>query len=203
MNRKIIAILRGIKPQEVIEVAHVIVKAGITQVEIPLNSPNAFDSIKLLRNEFKHPIQIGAGTVLNIKQVGVLINIGVDFIVSPNFDSAVVSATKAADILSYPGVITPTECFAALDCGADGLKFFPASLLGQENLIALSVVLPADIPLYMVGGVGPENFDTWIKAGAHGFGVGSGIYKAGDSSELVAKKAESIVLSYDQAKNDK
>ena len=148
-------------------------------------------------------IPLSFGTVLNIKQVGVLINIGVDFIVSPNFDSAVVSATKAADILSYPGVITPTECFAALDCGADGLKFFPASLLGQENLIALRAVLPADIPLYMVGGVGPENFDTWIKAGAHGFGVGSGIYKAGDSSELVAKKAESIVLSYDQAKNDK
>jgi len=203
MNRKIIAILRGIKPQEVIEVAHVIVTTGITQVEIPLNSPNAFDSIKLLRNEFKHTIQIGAGTVLNVKQVGVLIDIGVDFIVSPNFDSAVVSATKAATILSYPGVITPTECFAALDCGADGLKFFPASLLRQENLIALREVLPADIPLYMVGGVGPENFDTWIKAGAHGFGVGSGIYKAGDSSELVAKKAESIVLSYDQAKNDK
>ena len=195
MSRKIIAILRGIKPNEVLEVAHTIVNAGITQIEVPMNSPSVFDSIKLLHNEFDGHIQIGAGTVTNIEQVEILSDIGVDFIVSPNFDSKVVEATKKADMLSYPGVITPTECFSALNCGADGLKLFPASLLGEANLISLKALLPAGIPLYMVGGVGPENFSSWFSAGATGFGIGSGIYKAGDSSEIVASKAKSIVLS--------
>jgi len=199
MNRNIIAILRGVKPKEVLDIAHVIVRAGINQVEVPLNSPSAFKSIELLRDEFEGSIQFGAGTVTNIKQVEILAKIGVNFIVSPNFDSGVVKATKAANILSYPGVITPTECFSALNCGADGLKFFPASLIGEENLIALKAVLPEDIPLFMVGGVGPKNFLSWIKAGATGFGIGSGLYKAGESSEVVSKKAESIVLAYDEA----
>jgi|TARA_B100001146_G_scaffold28103_2_gene21078 2-dehydro-3-deoxyphosphogalactonate aldolase len=199
MNRNIIAILRGVKPKEVLDIAHVIVKAGISQVEVPLNSPSAFESIELLRDEFEGSIQFGAGTVTDIKQVEVLAKIGVNFIVSPNFDPVVVKATKKADILSYPGVITPTECFSALNCGADGLKFFPASLIGENNLIALKAVLPSNIPLFMVGGVGPKNFASWIKAGATGFGIGSGLYKAGDSSEIVGKKAESIVLSYDEA----
>ena len=199
MSRKIIAILRGIKPNEVLEVAHTIVNAGITQIEVPMNSPSVFDSIKLLHNEFDGHIQIGAGTVTNIEQVEILSDIGVDFIVSPNFDLKVVEATKKADMLSYPGVITPTECFSALNCGADGLKLFPASLLGEANLISLKALLPAGIPLYMVGGIGPENFSSWFSAGATGFGIGSGIYKAGDSSEIVANKAKSIVLSYDKA----
>jgi len=199
MNRNIIAILRGVKPKEVLDVVNVIVRAGISQVEVPLNSPNAFKSIELIRDEFDGLIQFGAGTVTDIKQVEVLAKIGVNFIVSPNFDPGVVKATKEANILSYPGVITPTECFSALNSGADGLKFFPASLIGEENLIALKAVLPEDIPLFMVGGVGPKNFLSWIKAGATGFGIGSGLYKAGESSEVVSKKAESIVLAYDEA----
>jgi len=199
MNRNIIAILRGVKPKEVLDVVNVIVRAGISQVEVPLNSPNAFESIELIRNEFDGLIQFGAGTVTDIKQVEVLAKIGVNFIVSPNFDPGVVKATKEANILSYPGVITPTECFSALNFGADGLKFFPASLIGEENLIALKAVLPEDIPLFMVGGVDPKNFLSWIKAGATGFGIGSGLYKAGESSEVVSKKAESIVLAYDEA----
>ena len=199
MNRNIIAILRGVKPKEVLDVVNVIVRAGISQVEVPLNSPNAFESIELIRDEFDELIQFGAGTVTDIKQVEVLAKIGVNFIVSPNFDPGVVKATKEANILSYPGVITPTECFSALNSGADGLKFFPASLIGEENLIALKAVLPEDIPLFMVGGVGPKNFLSWIKAGATGFGIGSGLYKAGESSEVVSKKAESIVLAYDEA----
>ncbi len=199
MNRNIIAILRGVKPKEVLDIAHVIVKAGISQVEVPLNSPSAFESIELLRDEFEGSIQFGAGTVTDIKQVEVLAKIGVNFIVSPNFNPDVVKATKKANILSYPGVITPTECFSAIHCGADGLKFFPASLIGEDNLIALKAILPEDIPLFMVGGVGPKNFSSWIKAGATGFGIGSGLYKAGESSEIVSKKAESIVLAYDEA----
>jgi len=203
MSRNLIAILRGIEPKEVLDIADVIVKAGITQVEVPLNSPGAFESIKLLLNEFTSPVQIGAGTVTQVAQVETLAALGVDLIVSPNCDPAVIMATKKAGILSFPGVITPSECFSALNCGADGLKFFPASLIGQENLIALRAVLPANIPLYLVGGVSPKNFASWFEAGAYGFGIGSGLYKSGDSASLVGQKAESIVLSYDQAKNNK
>ena len=199
MSRNIIAILRGIKPEEVLDIVHVIVDSGITQVEVPLNSPRAFESIELIRDEFKGSIQFGAGTVTDVEQVEILSRIGVDFIVSPNFEYSVVNATKEAGILSYPGVITPTECFSALNSGADGLKFFPASLLGEANLIAIKAVLPSNIPIYMVGGVGPENFSSWFKAGASGFGIGSGIYKAGESASAVAKKAESIILSYDES----
>ena len=199
MSRNIIAILRGIKPEEVLDIVHVIVNSGITQVEVPLNSPRAFESIELIRDEFKGSIQFGAGTVTDVEQVEILSRIGVDFIVSPNFEYSVVKATKEAGILSYPGVITPTECFSALNSGADGLKFFPASLLGEANLIAIKAVLPSNIPIYMVGGVGPENFSSWFKAGASGFGIGSGIYKAGESASAVAKKAESIILSYDES----
>lgn len=199
MSRNIIAILRGIKPEEVLDIVHVIVDSGITRVEVPLNSPRAFESIELIRDEFKGSIQFGAGTVTDVEQVEILSRIGVDFIVSPNFEYSVVKATKEAGILSYPGVITPTECFSALNSGADGLKFFPASLLGEANLIAIKAVLPSNIPIYMVGGVGPENFSSWFKAGASGFGIGSGIYKAGESASAVAKKAESIILSYDES----
>ena len=199
MSRNIIAILRGIKPEEGLDIVHVIVDSGITQVEVPLNSPRAFESIELIRDEFKGSIQFGAGTVTDVEQVEILSRIGVDFIVSPNFEYSVVKATKEAGILSYPGVITPTECFSALNSGADGLKFFPASLLGEANLIAIKAVLPSEIPIYMVGGVGPENFSSWFKAGASGFGIGSGIYKAGESAIAVAKKTESIILSYDES----
>ena len=199
MNRNIIAILRGVRPNEVLEIATTIADSGITQIEVPMNSPDVFDSIQLLHNELDDHIAIGAGTVTNINQVKVLKDIGIDFIVSPNFDPKVVEATKAARMLSYPGVITPTGCFSAINYGADALKFFPATLLGEANLMALKAVLPENIPLYMVGGVEPENFSSWFSAGATGFGIGSGIYRAGDSSENVAKKAKWIVQSYDEA----
>lgn len=200
MERNIIAILRGVRPEEVLQIAACVVDSGITQIEVPMNSPDVFDSIQLLHDELAEHISVGAGTVTSIDQVKTLENIGIDFIVSPNFDPKVVEATKNAGMLSYPGVITPTECFSALNCGADGLKFFPASLLGEANLIALKAVLPDKIPLYMVGGVGPENFSSWFNAGATGFGIGSGIYKAGDTSQSVAMKAKQIVQSYDEAK---
>lgn len=200
MERNIIAILRGVRPEEVLQIAACVVDSGITQIEVPMNSPDVFDSIQLLHDELAEHISVGAGTVTSIDQVKTLENIGIDFIVSPNFDPKVVEATKNAGMLSYPGVITPTECFSALNCGADGLKFFPASLLGEANLIALKAVLPDKIPLYMVGGVGPENFSSWLSAGATGFGIGSGIYKAGDTSQTVALKAKQIVQSYDEAK---
>lgn len=199
MSRNIIAILRGVRPDEVLEIAQTIADSGINQIEVPMNSPDVFDSIQLLHDEMKDFISVGAGTVTNIDQVKILEEIGIDFIVSPNFDPEVVAATKQANMISYPGVITPTECFSALKYGADGLKFFPATLLGEANLIALKAVLPENVPLYMVGGVGPENFSSWFEAGATGFGIGSGIYKAGDNSISVARKSKLIVQSYDEA----
>lgn len=199
MSRNIIAILRGVRPDEVLEIAQTIADSGINQIEVPMNSPDVFDSIQLLHDEMKDFISVGAGTVTNIDQVKILEEIGIDFIVSPNFDPEVVAATKQANMISYPGVITPTECFSALKYGADGLKFFPATLLGEANLIALKAVLPENVPLYMVGGVGPENFSSWFEAGATGFGIGSGIYKAGDNSTSVARKSKLIVQSYDEA----
>jgi 2-dehydro-3-deoxyphosphogalactonate aldolase len=199
MSRNIIAILRGVRPDEVLEIAQTIADSGINQIEVPMNSPDVFDSIQLLHDEMKDFISVGAGTVTNIDQVKILEEIGIDFIVSPNFDPEVVAATKQANMISYPGVITPTECFSALKYGADGLKFFPATLLGETNLIALKAVLPENVPLYMVGGVGPENFSSWFEAGATGFGIGSGIYKAGDNSISVAGKSKLIVQSYDKA----
>jgi 2-dehydro-3-deoxyphosphogalactonate aldolase len=200
MNRNIIAILRGIRPEEVLEVAKVIANAGINHIEVALNSPEAFKSIKLLSDEMKGPVKVGAGTVTNVHEVEILSRIGIDFIVSPNFDPEVVKATKEAKILSYPGVTTASECYSAIKSGADGLKFFPASLLGLSNFNALMAVLPNNIPFYMVGGVGPDNFQEWLNAGAYGFGIGSALYKSGDSAEEVNKKAKAIVLSYDKAK---
>jgi len=200
MSRNIIAILRGIESNEVLEISKVIANSGINYIEVALNSPDAFESIRLLRNKFSGDIKIGAGTVTKIGEVLALSRLGVDFIVSPNFDSGVVKATKEAMIISYPGVTTASECYSAINCGADGLKFFPASLLGIENFKALKAILPKDIPFYMVGGVGPDNFSSWFDAGATGFGIGSGIYKAGDSSQSVAMKAKQIVQSYDEAK---
>ena len=199
MSRNIIAILRGVKPNEVLEISQVIANSGINYIEVALNSPDAFESIRLLRNKFNGHIQIGAGTVTKVGEVLALSHLGVDFIVSPNFDPEIVKATKEAKIMSYPGVTTASECYSAINCGADGLKFFPASLLGIENFKALKAILPKDIPFYMVGGVGPENFLSWLSAGATGFGIGSGIYKAGDSSQSVSSKSKLIVQFYDDA----
>ena len=199
MSRNIIAILRGINPEEVEDIARTIINSGISYIEVALNSSMPFQSIEILHDKFKGDIKIGAGTVTNIKEVETLSKIGIDFIVSPNFDSDVVKATKAANILSYPGVTTASECYSAINCGADGLKFFPASLLGIENFKALNAILPKDIPFYMVGGVGPESFQSWFNAGATGFGIGSEIYKAGDGPESVSIKSKLIVQSYDQA----
>jgi 2-dehydro-3-deoxyphosphogalactonate aldolase len=200
MSRKIIAILRGIEPNEVLEISKVIINSGVNYIEVALNSTDAFESIRLLRNEYSGDIKIGAGTVTKIGEVLALSHLGVDFIVSPNFDPEVVKASKEAKIISYPGVTTASECYSAINCGADGLKFFPASLLGIENFKALNAILPKDIPFYMVGGVGPESFKSWLNAGATGFGIGSGIYKAGDSPQSVFNKSKLIVQSYDQAK---
>lgn len=197
MSRPLIAILRGVTPDEVVPIGQAIIDAGITTIEVPLNSPDPFTSIGMLAQAFGAQALIGAGTVLDVTQVGQVAQAGGKVIVSPDCNPAVIDATKAAGMQSFPGVMTPTESFTALRHGADGLKFFPGNLIGPSGLKALRAVLPPDVACYAVGGAAPDNFGLWLEAGATGFGIGSGLYRAGFDVEQVARRAQTIVSAYD------
>lgn len=199
MSRNLIAILRGLRPEECIEVVRQIIDAGITKIEVPLNSPEPFKSIEMLVKEFGDVAAFGAGTVLTAENVEKVKATGATLIVSPNCDEDVIRTSKKLGMLSYPGVLTPSECFAALKFGADGLKVFPAFRMGIDGLQALRAVLPPETDVFMVGGVGPDNFAQWIEGGASGFGLGSSLYKAGDSAEAVGEKARESVAAFDKA----
>lgn len=200
MDRKLIAILRGLEPKEALAIGEALIGAGITQIEVPLNSPEPLKSIKMLVDEFGEIAQFGAGTVLTASQVNDVAATGASIIVSPNCDGEIIEATKRAGMKSYPGCLTPTECFTALKHGADGLKIFPAFKLGQDGLAALRAVLPNETQVFMVGGVGPENFAEWFTAGADGFGLGSSLYKPGKSAAEVSVLAQQVVAAYDAAR---
>lgn len=199
MSRNIIAILRGVKPDEVEAHVEALIVAGVTVIEVPLNSPEPFDSIERLIARFGGQAKIGAGTVLDVAAVERLSKMGAAIVVSPNADADVIAATRAAGMESWPGVFTPTECFSALKAGATGLKFFPATLIGPAGLAAIKAVMPKGTPLYAVGGAGADNFAEWLKAGATGFGIGTSIYKPGQSVETTAAQAARIVAAYDAA----
>lgn len=197
MSREIIAILRGIAPSEALAVAGALLDAGIDRIEVPLNSPQPFDSIKSMVDAFGTRATIGAGTVLDPADVNRLAGIGARMVVSPDCNQRVIAATKAAGMLSYPGVMTPTEAFLALRTGADGIKLFPASLVGPEGLKAIGAVLPSGTRTYAVGGVGPANFAEWFAAGVTGFGIGSSLYKPGRSAAEVGALAQEMADAYD------
>lgn len=197
MSRNIIAILRGITPADAEFVAEVLIDAGITTIEVPLNSPDPLISIAAMQAGFGSRARIGAGTVLTPAQVRDVAATGARLIVSPNCDAGVIAATKAAGMDSFPGVMTPTEAFAALAAGADGLKLFPGELVGMAGLRAMRAVLPAEVPLYAVGGVSAANMGDWLAAGAAGFGIGGSLYRPGDSAAAVGEKARAIVAAWD------
>lgn len=199
MSREIIAILRGITPAEAVEIANTLVDAGINRIEVPLNSPEPFDSIGKMLDAVGDRAQIGAGTVLDVQAVERLAEMKAHMVVSPDANASVIVATKQAGMMSYPGIMTPSECFAALHAGADGLKLFPASLLGIDGLKAIGAVLPKGTKTYAVGGVGPEDFADWMAAGVTGFGIGSALYKPGMSAQDVGVRAAKMVAAYDAA----
>ncbi|GGF66412.1 2-dehydro-3-deoxyphosphogalactonate aldolase [Mameliella alba] len=199
MTRELIAILRGLTPDEAAPVTEALITAGITKIEVPLNSPDPFDSIRRMITHAGDTALIGAGTVLDPVEVGQLAALGAGMVVSPDCNPRVIVAAKSAGLLSYPGVFTATEAFTALRNGADGLKFFPAFKLGLDGFSALKAVLPAEAATYAVGGVGPEDFADWQKAGITGFGIGSSLYKPGRTAGDVKARAEELVAAYDAA----
>ena len=199
-HRHIIAILRGITPAETVDVCKALIAAGITMIEVPLNSPDALTSIALASNTLGDEAAIGAGTVLSKKHVWAVSDAGGTFIVSPDTNKQVIEETVRLQMLSYPGVFTPTDAFRAIKAGATGLKFFPAEVLGPKGIKAMKAVLPPEMPVYAVGGANPDNFSEYFAAGCTGFGLGTYIYKPGMDVAQVAERAAAAVAAYDAGK---
>jgi 2-dehydro-3-deoxyphosphogalactonate aldolase len=191
----IAAILRGVKPDEIDAIGDALVEAGVTIIEVPLNSPQPLESIARLAARHGERVLIGAGTVLEVVDVARVKDAGGRLMVAPNFDADVVRTAKAAGLVTLPGVMTPSEGFAALKAGADGLKLFPAEIIPPAVFKAWRAVFPADTLLLAVGGVGVDNLMTYAEAGASGYGIGSALYKPGRPAAEIGKLAKALVLA--------
>jgi 2-dehydro-3-deoxyphosphogalactonate aldolase len=189
----LIAILRGIRPNEVESIGAALEEAGIAIVEVPLNSPDPLQSIGTLACAFGNRMLVGAGTLTDPAQVTEVASAGGRLIVTPHADLDIVHAAKQADLLSVPGFFNPTEAFALLKAGADAIKLFPAEVVGPSMLKALKAVLPKDALVIPVGGIDKQSIGSWMAAGASGFGAGSSIYKPGDDAKTVKQRATVLV----------
>jgi 2-dehydro-3-deoxyphosphogalactonate aldolase len=193
----LIAILRGVKPNEVEGVAEALIAAGIGMIEVPLNSPEPFDSIACLVRRFGEDVLIGAGTVLSVSDVGRISDIGAQLVISPNVNIAVIAETVRSGLVSLPGYFTPSEAFAAIDAGASGLKLFPADAASPKMLNAQRAVIPRSTPIFAVGGVSPHSMANW-RGACEGFGLGSALYRAGMDAGEVGRNAEEFVVALAQ-----
>lgn len=189
----LVAILRGVRPDEVEAIGDALVDGGFRLIEVPLNSPQPFDSIERLAKRFSgSPVLVGAGTVLDASQVAGIEDVGGQLIISPNYDADVVAETARRSLVSIPGIATPSEAFAAVKAGASALKLFPAEGASPAVLKAMRAVLPKDLRVLPVGGIGPDNCEPWLRAGASGLGLGSALYKPGMSASDVRSRADAF-----------
>lgn len=199
MKRPLVAILRGVKPEETEAIVGVLIEAGMTAIEIPLNSPDPFRSIAMAVKQAPAGVLIGAGTVLTAADVDRLDEVGGKLMVSPNVDTEVLARAHQHGMVTMPGVFSPTEALLAARAGASSLKFFPASVLGASGIAAIRAVLPAGVMIAAVGGVSDQNFAEYIKGGVTAFGLGSSLYKPGMTAADVAARARVTIAAYDRA----
>ncbi len=189
----LIAILRGITPDEILAIGQVLIDAGFTCIEIPLNSPEPLLSVKQLAEAFGNDAIIGAGTVTQLAQIEQVRKAGGKLIVMPHADVEIIRAAKTAGLYCVPGFTTPTEGFSALEAGADALKLFPAEAVSPAVLKAIKTVLPKDTLIFPVGGITPDTMTAYYEAGAAGFGLGSALYRPGDKPSTVVEKAHAFI----------
>jgi 2-dehydro-3-deoxyphosphogalactonate aldolase len=199
MKRPLVAILRGVKPDEVDAIVDVLIENGMTAIEIPLNSPDPFNSIAIAVKKAPAGILIGAGTVLAPEDVERLNDVGGRLMVSPNVDPDVIASAWDRGMVTMPGVFTATEALLAARSGASALKFFPAGILGASGISAIRAVLPANLMIAAVGGISDKNFGEYTKAGIHAFGLGTSLYKPGMTAAEVAERAKATIRAYDLA----
>lgn len=190
---ELVAILRGIRPSQALAVGELLVEEGIQKIEVPLNSPDASSSIARLARGLGHSADIGGGTVLSVEEVREVAEAGGKMIVSPDTNPRVVQEARKLGMEAWPGTLTPGEALEALDAGATGLKLFPASVLGKGGAAAFRAFLPPNTRLIAVGGVGPENFREWHRAGIDGFGIGSALFRPKMDREKIRSMARTIV----------
>lgn len=202
MKRPLVAILRGIRPDESEAIISALIEEGFTAIEVPLNSPDPFNSIEKAARLAPPGCLIGAGTVLTVDDVDRLADAGGKLMVSPNVVPEVISRAGEKGMVTMPGVFTPTEALQAVSAGASGLKFFPASVLGASGIKAIMAVLPSDVAIGAVGGVSEANFAEYAAAGISAFGMGSSLYKPGSSAEEVRLKARAVISAYDAVFGD-
>ncbi|WP_114238764.1 2-dehydro-3-deoxy-6-phosphogalactonate aldolase [Dyella sp. C9] len=192
----LVAILRGLHPDEALPVGRTLSAAGFRVLEVPLNSPRPLDSIRLLSHALGDDHLVGAGTVMTEAQVEDVAAAGGRLVVMPHADTAIIRAAKRAGLFCVPGVATPTEAFAALSAGADGLKLFPSNQVTPEGLKAWRAVLPRELPVLPVGGITPDTMAPWLAAGAQGFGIGTSLYVPGSDIDEIARRAQSFARAW-------